>query len=294
MDAAVDAAGRVFVTDYSNHRVQVFDHDGRFLAAWGEYGTDAGEFAYALGVAVGGDGTVYVTDAGKRLQAFRVGDLQVAGSAGTPSGYSGAARRLGARLPWWQPLRTTGGLLCVGSSSPYRLLSSCCLASWPRWGGAPTPKRRFRRRDQTSSSSPRARSAASLASGRFEKPPAGPLHMGLLRFTNDPGSVSSGGGPDDPTGALILVESGEVTVRLEEPATITRTTGPEEVPADTDFTLGPGESFVWEPFVVGEIRNDGQEPAVTFAAFLAPADWEFEESTPMAGITNAVALVRGH
>ena len=122
-----------------------------------------------------------------------------------------------------------------------------------------------------------------LTSGRFEKPPAGPLHMGLLRITSDPGTVSSGGGPDDPTGALILVESGAVTVRLEEPATITRTTGPEEVAADTDFTLGPGESFVWEPFVVGEVRNDGQEPAVTFAAFLAPADWEFEESTPMAG-----------
>jgi hypothetical protein len=29
-------------------------------------------------VAVGGDGTVYVTDAGKRLQAFRVGDLPAA------------------------------------------------------------------------------------------------------------------------------------------------------------------------------------------------------------------------
>ena len=86
MDAAVDAAGRVFVADYSNNRVQVFDRDGRFLAAWGEYGTDAGEFAYALGVAVGGDGTVYVTDEGKRLQAFRVGDLPAAGLAGTPSG----------------------------------------------------------------------------------------------------------------------------------------------------------------------------------------------------------------
>jgi hypothetical protein len=122
-----------------------------------------------------------------------------------------------------------------------------------------------------------------LASGRFENPPAGPLHMGLLRVTNDPGSVSSGGGPDDPTGVLILVESGTLTARIEGPVTVTRTTGPEEVPADTDFTLGPGESFVWEPFVVGEIRNDGLEPAVSFAAFLAPADWEFEESTPMAG-----------
>ena len=95
MDAAVDAEGRVFVSDYSNNRVQVFDRDGRFLAKWGKFGTGAGEFDSALGVAVGGDGTVYVTDAGKRLQAFRVGDLPVAGpatpavaadAAGTPSG----------------------------------------------------------------------------------------------------------------------------------------------------------------------------------------------------------------
>ena len=90
MDAAVDAAGRVFVTDYSNNRVQVFDRDGRFLAAWGKYGTDAGEFASALGVAVGDDGIVYVTDEGKRLQAFRVGDLTVAGPA-TPAAAAGAA-----------------------------------------------------------------------------------------------------------------------------------------------------------------------------------------------------------
>ena len=37
-----------------------------------------------------------------------------------------------------------------------------------------------------------------LASGRFEEPPAGPLHMGLLRITSDPGSVSSGGGQTTP------------------------------------------------------------------------------------------------
>ena len=89
MDAAVDAQGRVFVTDYLNSRVQVFAHDGRFLGAWGEYGTAAGQFATALGVAVGSDGTVYVTDGVKRLQAFRVGDLPVAGPA-TPAATAGA------------------------------------------------------------------------------------------------------------------------------------------------------------------------------------------------------------
>jgi hypothetical protein len=35
--------------------------------------------------------------------------------------------------------------------------------------------------------------------------------------------------------------------------------------------------------VVGETRNDGQEPVVTLVGFLAPADWVFEEPTPTAG-----------
>jgi DNA-binding beta-propeller fold protein YncE len=84
----------VFVTDYSNSRVQVLDRDGRFLATWGKPGVGPGEFDAALGVALDSDGTVYVTD-GARLQAFRMGDLLVAGPAtaaptttavGTPSG----------------------------------------------------------------------------------------------------------------------------------------------------------------------------------------------------------------
>jgi hypothetical protein len=36
---------------------------------------------------------------------------------------------------------------------------------------------------------------------------------------------------------LLLVESGEITVHLEEAATVTRATGSEEVPGNTDFTL---------------------------------------------------------
>jgi DNA-binding beta-propeller fold protein YncE len=90
MDAAVDAEGHVFVTDYVNGRVQVFDHAGQFLAKWGTFGAHPGEFLSALGIAVSGD-TVYVTDDGRRLQAFRVSGLPVAGAAtpaaaGTPSG----------------------------------------------------------------------------------------------------------------------------------------------------------------------------------------------------------------
>ena len=53
------------------------------------------------------------------------------------------------------------------------------------------------------------------------------------------------------------------------------------MPAGTEFTLGAGESFVWPPFVAGELRNDGPEPALTLLAYLAPA--EAEATTPAAG-----------
>ena len=98
-----------------------------------------------------------------------------------------------------------------------------------------------------------------LASGRFEEPPAGSLHMGLLRVTSDPGSVSSGGGPDDPTGALILVESGAVTVRLEEPATITRTTGPDRSRPVAAGSGGPPTAGA--PAATGRRRCGGWPPS---------------------------------
>ena len=116
-------------------------------------------------------------------------------------------------------------------------------AAWPRDHDGAEHQRPGGVRDAwtgTSLSSPRPdRPRVDRAPPR--EPPAGPFHLGLLRFTNEPGSVFIGAA-DDPSGGLVLVESGVVTVRLEEPATITRATGPEEVAADTEFTLGPGES----------------------------------------------------
>jgi DNA-binding beta-propeller fold protein YncE len=68
---AVDGQGRVYVADYGNHRVQVFDDAGRFLTAWGREGGGAGEFALPHGIAVDGAGRVYVGDLQRhRVQAF--------------------------------------------------------------------------------------------------------------------------------------------------------------------------------------------------------------------------------
>lgn len=61
-EIAVGPEGRVFVADFYNDRVQVFDPDGTFLTAFGELGDGSGEFGHAMALDVAADGTVYVAD----------------------------------------------------------------------------------------------------------------------------------------------------------------------------------------------------------------------------------------
>jgi hypothetical protein len=103
--------------------------------------------------------------------------------------------------------------------------------------------------------------ARELASGLVPEPPAGPIVFGLLHITVAPGPVFTAL-DDAPSVGLKLIESGELTARIEAAVTVTRTTGPQEVAAATEFTLGPGESFIWPPNVAGDLRNDGSEPVL--------------------------------
>jgi len=70
----VDGAGRVYVADTWNHRVQVFDSDGTFLTKWGTYGQTVNASALLYGprdIAVDGQGRVFVTDTGnKRIVVY--------------------------------------------------------------------------------------------------------------------------------------------------------------------------------------------------------------------------------
>ena len=71
--AAVDRQGRVYVADWGNSRIQVFDGEGRFLAAWGGIGSDAGELNGPNSLVLDGAGNVYVTDDGNdRVQKFHL------------------------------------------------------------------------------------------------------------------------------------------------------------------------------------------------------------------------------
>lgn len=99
---AVDAQGRVFVSDRDN-RVQIFAPDGKFLASWGNYGSAEGQFNGPYGVTVDDDGNIYVAeDFGLRLQAFRLlPPFAPAGeSASTAASAGDTAEPLAVELLW--------------------------------------------------------------------------------------------------------------------------------------------------------------------------------------------------
>jgi DNA-binding beta-propeller fold protein YncE len=58
---ALDASGRVFVVDRKNARVQVFDSEGKYLSQW-----KGPPFVSPQDIAIGSDGTAFVTDIGEQ------------------------------------------------------------------------------------------------------------------------------------------------------------------------------------------------------------------------------------
>lgn len=59
---AMDSAGRIFVADRGNQRIQVFDQEGTFVATWPQFGHPEGLF-------ITSDDTLYVTDSNSRPES---------------------------------------------------------------------------------------------------------------------------------------------------------------------------------------------------------------------------------
>ena len=67
----VGPRGHIFVSDFWDHCVVVFDAAGKFLTEFGKMGAEPGEFDTPAGIAVDGDGYVYVCDQmNSRIQVF--------------------------------------------------------------------------------------------------------------------------------------------------------------------------------------------------------------------------------
>jgi len=111
--------GDVYVADgYGNHRVVVFDKDGRFLRQWGSKGTGPGQFGATGGghphcVVLADDGLLYVCDRpNHRIQVFdKMGVLQrILSEPGSPrEGTIGSANDLVFSKDRRQKLMYTAG-----------------------------------------------------------------------------------------------------------------------------------------------------------------------------------------
>ncbi|HEX6669119.1 MAG TPA: hypothetical protein VF061_06150 [Gemmatimonadales bacterium] len=101
----------------------------------------------------------------------------------------------------------------------------------------------------------------------------------------------------DPSLGFLLVESGTITVQVEAPLTVTRGAGLgeaiaaaetsgdfsallESIAAGETVTLEAGDAAYIPANSAGEFRNDGQEPAVSLAFLVIPAEGMSGEATP--------------
>jgi quercetin dioxygenase-like cupin family protein len=125
---------------------------------------------------------------------------------------------------------------------------------------------------------------------------ASPADLIVARFTIEPGM----GFPieeSDPTTGILLVESGTFTVQVEGAMSVTRGatlgeaiaaaeasgdfTGLTEAPTEGEaITLEAGDAAYIPANVNGEIRNDGDEPAIGIGFLIAPPEDMMAEATP--------------
>jgi uncharacterized protein YgiM (DUF1202 family) len=104
--------------------------------------------------------------------------------------------------------------------------------------------------------------------------PAKPGAISVSRVAIEPTSVYAPDGTD-PSGSFVVVESGQIAVRIDVSITVSRAAAAgatqEPVPPGTEVTLGPGDSFWAPPLSAGEVRNDGTELAVLLVVSIMPA-----------------------
>ncbi len=109
-----------------------------------------------------------------------------------------------------------------------------------------------------------------LAAGSIEVLEPSTANAVLGRMSLQPGA-SIPFDETDPSALLVYMASGELTFRVDEAMTVARAGGgggtptpPEDVVADTEFTLGEGDSALFPGAMAGEVRNAGTEEATAW------------------------------
>ena len=108
----VDKQDRLYVADSCNHRIQIFDAQGKFLRAYGKAGRAAGELSYPYDIVVDAEGRQYVCEFGNsRIQVFDAGDhpIEIIGGPGAEPGQFAN--------PWGVALDSHGNLYVADSQN---------------------------------------------------------------------------------------------------------------------------------------------------------------------------------
>jgi len=68
---AINSNGNIYVCDYGNSRIQIFDSEGNFISTFGLEGNRNGQFKGPSGITINSKGNIYVCDFGNnRIQMF--------------------------------------------------------------------------------------------------------------------------------------------------------------------------------------------------------------------------------
>ena len=72
MSVCMGADGRhIFMTEFDNHRVSVFEKNRRFVKSLGKYGMEKRDLCYPAGITMDSDGYMYICDQGNNcIQVF--------------------------------------------------------------------------------------------------------------------------------------------------------------------------------------------------------------------------------